>query len=107
MLRKKIRLKLSGEKVTVSITGDNAKKALGTLYEKLIKSGEEKDFGLAAIEMFIELFGVSVTEKLLRFCEEEPRKAVRKIKRVIRRVIYPLCVKQHKANDRQGARKYL
>jgi len=107
MLRKKIRLKLSGEKVIVSITGNDAKQALGRLYEKLVKPDEEKNFGLAAIEMFLELFGVNTTEKLLRFCEKEPHKTAKKLKSVIRYVIYPLCVKQQKINDRQRVRKYL
>jgi hypothetical protein len=107
MPHKKIRLRLKGEKIAVSISGGAAKNALGVLYEKLVKTEKSHDAGLAAIEMFLELFGEKITEKILRYCEQYPEKAVKKIGRIIRKKIYPLAVRQTKYEDRQGVKKYL
>jgi hypothetical protein len=107
MLHKKIRLNISGEKIIVSISGEAAKNALGELYDKLIKTDKSHDAGLAAIEMFLQLFGEEIAEKLLRFCERNPGRAMRICGRLIRKKIYPLAVKQRKYEDRQGVKKYL
>ncbi|MCL2698544.1 MAG: hypothetical protein FWE74_10760 [Oscillospiraceae bacterium] len=107
MFYKKVRMKLSGEKTAIKISGEAAKSALGRLYEKLINSEENHNFGMAGIEMFFELFGDKITEKILRYCEENPDKAVREFGRIIKHKIYPLAVKQRKYEDRQGVKKYL
>jgi hypothetical protein len=110
MPRKKIRLKLSGEKVTLIINGEAAKHALGGLYEQLSTVNCPLSIdkaGFAAIEMFLELFGEEITEKLLRYCEQKPEKAARKFGQIIKNVLYPLAVSQRKFDDRQGVRKYL
>jgi hypothetical protein len=107
MLRKKIRLNLSGEKVAVIISGEAAGNALGNLYESLMKSEKIHDSGMAAIEMFLTLFGEENMEKILQFCEKNPEKSVRKFARIIKRKVYPLAVRQREYEDRQGVKKYL
>ncbi|MCL2698328.1 MAG: hypothetical protein FWE74_09665 [Oscillospiraceae bacterium] len=107
MLRKKIRLSFIGENVTVSVSGEAAKKALGTLYERLNRPINNHDAGMAAIKMFLELFGDEITEKLLRYCEKNPEKAVRKFGKIIRFSLYPLVLRHRKYEDRRGVKKYL
>jgi hypothetical protein len=103
-------MKLDSEKVTVSISGEAAISALGALYEQLSIDNKQLSIdkaGYAGIEMFLQLFGEEMTEKLLRFCEKNPEKAARIFARIIRRNIYPLAVRQRKYNDKQGVKKYL
>ncbi|MDR2558760.1 MAG: hypothetical protein LBC86_04345 [Oscillospiraceae bacterium] len=107
MPHKKIRFKLDDENVIVCVSGEAAKNALGALYERLIKTRENHEAGLAAIEMFLMLFGEEITEKLLCYCMQKPEKAMKKFGRVIKRKIYPLAVRQRKHEDRQGVKKYL
>jgi hypothetical protein len=111
MIKKKICLKLGGEKIKTELTGEQAKKALSELYESLVKidgnRDENPDAGYYAICMFLQLFGEEITKKLLLFCEQNPGKAVKKMKRVIRRRIYPAASRQRRSEDRRGVKKYL
>jgi hypothetical protein len=111
VIKKKIRLNLQGEKVILTVNGKDAINALGELYENLTDSigdrTQSNEAGYAAINMFLNLFGEEITEKLLLYCEKKPEKAMRKYGRLIRRVLYPLCVRQRRQDDRRGVRKYL
>jgi hypothetical protein len=110
MPHKKINLDFTGEKIMVSVSGEAAKSALAKLCEQLSVVNcklTTDNAGLAAIEMFLQLFGEEVTEKLLRFCERKPKKAVKKFAKLIRKKIYPLAVRQRRYEDRQGVKKYL
>jgi hypothetical protein len=110
MPHKKIRLKLKDEIITLSISGEAAKSAMGALYERLTMNSEQLTIdsaGYAAIEMFLELFGEEITEKILRYCEDEPGRAAKKFGRFIRKKVYPLAARQRKYEDRQGVKKYL
>ncbi|MCL2077393.1 MAG: hypothetical protein FWH08_03190 [Oscillospiraceae bacterium] len=115
---KKIRLKLGKEKIKKEITGEQAQNLLGRLYEDLeaisfsVQSGEnsESDAGYAAVNMFLELFGKKLTEKLLLLCKENPESSERimkKLKRVIKCGLYPLAKRQRRLEDRRGVKKYL
>jgi hypothetical protein len=106
--RKRVRINLADERINVVISGEAARNALGRLYEAIEDSQcTVHKRGLAAVEMFLELFGEEVTEKLLIYCENEPEKSARKFGRMIKRVLFPLAVKQRRYEDRQGVRKYI
>lgn len=90
----KIKFKISGEKFTIILNGEEVKNALGELYGGLIKSAENKDAGIAAINMFLRLFGEEITEKILLSCEKEPEKTMRKIKRIIKRKLLTIAAGQ-------------
>jgi hypothetical protein len=89
------------------IGGEEALGALNALHEKIASAKDENAAGMAVIEMFLRLFGEDATEKLLRFCEQNSKRASRKAARIIKRKICPAARRYRRREDRRGVRKYL
>ena len=112
MIQKTFRFKMNEQNskappflLHVKISGEEAKESLSELYGKLTETenfNQCADIGLSVIKLFLKLFGEDNTEKLLLFCEKNPQKAMRKMKRFIRCVLFPLSVKQQKYENKQA-----
>ncbi|MCL2107766.1 MAG: hypothetical protein FWH20_00275 [Oscillospiraceae bacterium] len=104
---RKIRLKTGGEKISVEISGQQAKTALEKLHTRLFQAGETHELGLDVIDMFMEIFGEEITEKLLLDCKNNPEKTMKIIRHIITRKLLPMAVKQRKYEDKRGVKKYV